>query len=139
MGAAPWGPKALPQRAMRWRQAQPQGRVRKPCEGHTASHVDKCLYLLFGKHEDDNGSAHCPPMHLLDTERMELKLVQVDSSTGHHPDDREGHSASVVGRRIYVFGGTVRALDLKPRPLSCRGDVPVDPRPRSRPLVREPL
>ena len=74
---------------MKWQQAQPQGRARKPCEGHTASHVDGCLYLLFGKHEDDNGTAHCPPMHMLDTARMELKLVEVQNS--QLPDDRENN------------------------------------------------
>jgi len=46
---------------MRWQQAQPHGRARKPCEGHTVSVVDTSLFVLFGKHEDDCGNVVCPP------------------------------------------------------------------------------
>ena len=44
---------------MSFRQAQPQGRLRKPCEGHTVSVVDRRVYILFGKHEDDHGNPVC--------------------------------------------------------------------------------
>ena len=86
--------------------------MRKPCEGHTVSVVDKCLYILFGKHEDDNANAVCPPMQVLDTENMLLSTPLVrghgadERSDGIFPDDREGHTASVFGRRILIFGGT---------------------------------
>jgi hypothetical protein len=52
---------------MRWTQSQPQGRARKPCEGHTSSAIDKKIYILFGKHEDENGAVVCPPLQVLDT------------------------------------------------------------------------
>ena len=87
----------------------PAGRTRKPCEGHTISVVGKCLYLLFGKHEADNGNPICPPMQVLDTETMLLSTpCFAHGPDGQHnkPADREGHSASAVGLRIVVFGGT---------------------------------
>ena len=94
---------------MRCLQAQPQGRMRKPCEGHTVSVVGKSLYVLFGKHEDDNAGSVCPPMQVLDTEAMVLSSphIQQDPRTEVQlPADREGHTATVIGRRIFVFGGT---------------------------------
>ena len=94
---------------MRWSQAQPQGRLRKPCEGHTISVVDRTVYVLFGKHEDDHGNPICPPMQLLDTESMTLSSPTVEAGVdGRHnvPDDREGHTASVIGKRIFIFAGT---------------------------------
>ena len=92
----------------RWQQAQPQGRLRKPCEGHSLSVVDRCVYVLFGKHEDDHGNPVCPPMQVLDTETMLLSTPTLATVDGMRdvPDDREGHTASVVSRRIYIFGGT---------------------------------
>ena len=48
-------------------QAQPQGRARKPCEGHTVSVYGKDLYILFGKHEDDQGVVSCPTLQKLET------------------------------------------------------------------------
>ena len=95
---------------MRWQQAQPCGRARKPCEGHTVSVVDRCLYVLFGKHEDDVGNVTCPALLMLDTETMMLSHPHFETSGADGrsgiPDDREGHSASVIGTKIYVFGGT---------------------------------
>ena len=67
--------------AMKWLQAQPQGRVRKPCEGHTVSVVGKSLYVLFGKHEDDCGNVVCPPLQMLDTETMALSHPHIDVTT----------------------------------------------------------
>ena len=94
---------------MRWQQAQPQGRLRKPCEGHTVSVVDKRLYVLFGKHEDDHGNPICPPMQVLDTDTMTLSTPHFEHGIDgrpNTPNDREGHTASAVGSRIFVFGGT---------------------------------
>ena len=99
---------------MRWQQAQPCGRARKPCEGHTVSVVDRCLYVLFGKHEDDVGNVTCPALLMLDTETMMLSHPHFETSGADGrsgiPDDREGHSASVIGTKIYVFGGTWTCL-----------------------------
>ncbi|KAL1500249.1 hypothetical protein AB1Y20_012917 [Prymnesium parvum] len=94
---------------MRWQQAQPQGRPRKPCEGHTVSVVGRSLYIMFGKHEDDGGRVSCPPVQRLDTETMVLSHpchMEPGGSRSAIPDDREGHTATVIGNRIYVFGGT---------------------------------
>lgn len=93
---------------MRWTQAQPQGRARKPCEGHTVSVIDTCIYVLFGKHEDDAGNVVCPPLQMLDTVTMALSQPHIAEIDGRSaiPDDREGHTASVLGTKIYVFGGT---------------------------------
>lgn len=93
----------------RWIHVQPQGRPRKSCEGHTVSVVDRVLYILFGKHEDDMGHVVCPPLTMLDTETMILSTPLLDTMSGGRrtvPEDREGHSAAVIGHRIYVFGGT---------------------------------
>ena len=92
-----------------WRQAQPQGRLRKPCEGHTVSVVEHCLYVLFGKHEDDSGAPICPPMQIFDTSTLVLTSPGFEPSADGRtnvPSDREGHTASVVGTAIFVFGGT---------------------------------
>jgi len=94
---------------MRWSQAQPQGRARRPCEGHTVSVVGKCLYILFGKHEDDCANVLCPPMQKFDTETMTLSHPVIEGGLDGRaatPDDREGHTASVIGSKIYIFGGT---------------------------------
>ena len=94
---------------MRWTTAWPQGRARRPCEGHTVSVVGKCLYILFGKHEDDLGNLICPPLQMFDTESMSLSHpcpCEGPDRRTHIPDEREGHTASVVGTKIYVFGGT---------------------------------
>ena len=94
---------------MRWQQGQPQGRLRKPCEGHTISVVDHVVYVLFGKHEDDHGNPICPPMQLLDTDSMTLSSPSVEPGPDGRqnvPEDREGHTASVVGKQIFIFGGT---------------------------------
>jgi len=84
--------------------------MRKPCEGHTVSVVEKCLFVLFGKHEDDHGHSVCPPMQMLNTETMVLSSPSIEQDSRHPdaqlPDEREGHTATVVGRRIFIFGGT---------------------------------
>ena len=88
-------------------QAQPQGRLRKPCEGHTVSVVGKKLYVLFGKHEDDQGNPICPPMQVLDTETMVLSSPPFEPGPDgrqNAPADREGHTAPAVDHRIFVFG-----------------------------------
>jgi len=92
----------------RWIHVQPQGRPRKSCEGHTVSVVERTLYILFGKHEDDIGHIICPPLTMLDTETMILSTPLFDAINGRRtvPPDREGHSAAVIGHRIYIFGGT---------------------------------
>jgi N-acetylneuraminic acid mutarotase len=76
--------------------------MRKPCEGHTVSVVDRSLYILFGKHEDDHNNCVCPPMQVLDTETMALSSPPTDCE----PKEREGHTATVVGQLIFIFGGT---------------------------------
>ena len=94
---------------MRWQQAQPHGRARKPCEGHTVSVVDTCLFVLFGKHEDDCGNVVCPPLQMLDVETMSLSHPHIEPGPDGRttiPGDREGHSAAVIGSKIHVFGGT---------------------------------
>ena len=92
-----------------WRQAQPQGRPRKPCEGHTISVVGTSLYILFGKHEDDHGNAICPQIQVFDTVTTGLSTPNFEPGPDGRttlPADREGHTASVVGTNIYIFGGT---------------------------------
>jgi len=67
------------------------------------------VYLLFGKHEDDCGNVSCPALQRLDTASMALSHPHVEQGNGGRstiPDDREGHTASVIGSRIFVFGGT---------------------------------
>lgn len=102
-------PDALPAAAWSWRQAQCQGRLRKPCEGHTISVVGQCIYVLFGKHEDDHGIAICPPMQVLDVVSLVLTSPGFEEGPDGRtnvPAEREGHTASVVGLNIFVFGGT---------------------------------
>mmetsp|Transcript_4698 Transcript_4698/g.10235 ORF Transcript_4698/g.10235 Transcript_4698/m.10235 type:complete len:548 (-) Transcript_4698:199-1842(-) len=130
---------------MRWYQVQPQGRARRPCEGHTVSVVDRCLYILFGKHEDEQGNVICPPLQVLDTRSMCLSHPQIEQAPDGRiaiPDDREGHTASVVGHKIYVFGGTwtddedntiymndLHVLDVKTFTWSkpaCSGTAPIE-------------
>lgn len=65
--------------------------------------MNRFIYILFGKHEDDHGNPMCPPLQLLDTESL---VISSPSTANGPPEDREGHTASVVGQLIYVFGGT---------------------------------
>jgi len=94
---------------MKWSQIQPRGRARRPCEGHSCSVVGRRVFILFGKHEDEEGKVICPPLQMLDTVNMTLTYPQVlQDAEGRSttPDDREGHTASVVDQQIYIFGGT---------------------------------
>jgi hypothetical protein len=123
---------------MRWKHAQPQGRARQSCEGHTVSVVDRTLYILFGKHEDDCGNVSCPPLTMFDTDTCVLSTPLVDVAVAGRqrvtPSDREGHSAAVIGERIFVFGGTwcvllSRAAPNRPRSAklrACRGSFEID-------------
>jgi len=71
--------------------------------------VEERLYVLFGKHEDDHGNPICPPMQVFDTRTLVLTSPSFEPGSDGRtnvPVDREGHTASVVGSCVYVFGGT---------------------------------
>ena len=92
-----------------WRQAQPQGRLRKPCEGHTVSVVEHCLYVLFGKHEDDSGAPICPPMQIFDTSTLVLTSPGFEPSAdgqtgvGSKADSMNAYGPSKAGVSSYTM------------------------------------
>ncbi len=82
-----------------WSQAQITGRA--PCGryGHTASVVGHNIFI-FGGNAGTNMRLN--DIHILNTEEMQWESPSVG---GIAPCERSGHTASVVGNRIFIFGG----------------------------------
>lgn len=82
-----------------WTQAYVTGRA--PCGryGHTASVVGGKIFI-FGGNAGTNMRLN--DLHVLDTEEMEWHSPLVGGSP---PCERSGHTASVIGNKIFVFGG----------------------------------
>ena len=77
--------------------------VRVPCGryGHTASVVGRRI-LVFGGFD---GDAQLHDVHILNVENEnDIYWEDVDVG-GKSPKGRYGHTASVVGTKVYVFGG----------------------------------
>lgn len=100
--------------ALRWTQPSMLGTVPSARKGHTLTKSGAYLYLFGGK---GAGGALLNDVHELDTNRVSWRTLQ---TTGERPPGRDGHTATAVEDRMYVFGGAssqgklndVRVLDL---------------------------
>lgn len=70
--------------------------------GHTASAIGDKVYV-FGGRNDKNGA--CNKIFCFDTSTFRWSAPAV---SGHIPPARDGHSACVIGKKIYIFGGYVQ-------------------------------
>ncbi|KAK8756386.1 hypothetical protein V5799_000910 [Amblyomma americanum] len=66
--------------------------------GHTVVFYADCVYLWGGR--DDNGP--CNTLYCFDTN---AKVWTPPKVCGQVPWPRDGHSACVIGKRMFVFGG----------------------------------
>lgn len=80
---------------------QPHITGKAPCGryGHTASVVGSKIYI-FGGNAGTNMRLN--DMHILDTDEMHWITPLVG---GAAPWERSGHTASVIGGRVFIFGG----------------------------------
>ena len=100
--------------ALRWTQPSMLGTVPSARKGHTFTKSGAYLYLFGGK---GAGGVLLNDVHELDTNRVSWRALQ---TTGELPPGRDGHTATAVEDRMYVFGGAssqgklndVRVLDL---------------------------
>merc|ERR1712196_243667 len=81
------------------------GRYPEDREGHTASVIDKCIYIFGGtwSPEVDDNTIYMNDLHVLDVPTLSWRCPQ---TTGVPPIEREGHTAATLGACIYIFGGT---------------------------------
>jgi len=82
-------------------------------EGHSASVVGPLIYIFAGTWVDidvDETSVYLNDLHVLDTRSTAWSQP---ATSGLVPSQREGHTAAVVGERIYVFGGAVSDIENK--------------------------
>jgi len=85
-----------------------------PVAGHAAVSWNGNV-LSFGGHSKVRDAAAELPVHLLDTGAGAWSLLQptVAPGSGAAPRPRGGHSATLIGSKVYVFGGE----DAKRKPL----------------------
>eukprot|EP01123_Difflugia_compressa_P010709 TRINITY_DN3994_c0_g1_i1.p1 TRINITY_DN3994_c0_g1~~TRINITY_DN3994_c0_g1_i1.p1 ORF type:complete len:633 (+),score=148.45 TRINITY_DN3994_c0_g1_i1:128-2026(+) len=74
--------------------------------GHSGVSINEHL-LVFGGFADDQTTNHC--LLLSDTRGGKFSKLRV---RGDIPPVRERHSASLIGKRIYIFGGYCRGAEL---------------------------
>ena len=97
-----------------WTQPSMLGTVPSARKGHTLTKSGSYLYLFGGM---GVGNVPLNDAHELDTNRVSWRTLQ---TTGDLPPGRDGHTATAVEDRLYVFGGAdsqgklndVRVLDL---------------------------
>jgi len=83
-------------------------------EGHTAAAVGTRILVFGGTWVDDEDQSHyLNDLHVFETEALAWSLGQC---TGQVPIQREGHTASVAGPHMVVFGGA--GLDTDDRPVN---------------------
>mmetsp|Transcript_3193 Transcript_3193/g.6745 ORF Transcript_3193/g.6745 Transcript_3193/m.6745 type:complete len:198 (-) Transcript_3193:1887-2480(-) len=93
--------------------------------GHSASVVRDEIYIFGGVMKTSSGIDLLDNLEIFNTTRRVWRSPFV---TGTQPEEREGHSAAVVGSLIYIFGGRgicgeggCRSLgDLHVLEVSCR-------------------
>eukprot|EP01125_Pyxidicula_operculata_P008577 TRINITY_DN286_c2_g1_i1.p1 TRINITY_DN286_c2_g1~~TRINITY_DN286_c2_g1_i1.p1 ORF type:complete len:617 (-),score=142.85 TRINITY_DN286_c2_g1_i1:108-1892(-) len=83
---------------MTWSECNPRTTPPVPCYGHSATHVGNNRVLVFG----GKGYKDLNSIHILDLERMEWKRMIY---AGNILDPRWGHSATLHGSKLVIFGG----------------------------------
>lgn len=90
----------------RWLEPAVQGRPPMGREGHTATLVQDAIYVFGGSSQ----AGYMNDLHVLavglQNAGEEMRLAWgVEDVSGTPPTAREGHTATAVGTRIFVFGG----------------------------------
>ena len=102
---------------MRWERVTTGGEAPLPRWGHTATVIDKTTFVVFGGFHTDTNRFN--DLHIFDTQRMTWMqpiTSMVDfTPRGNHvpkkgtpstvPDPRGGHTTTLVGTTLVVFGG----------------------------------
>lgn len=83
-----------------WEKPTVNGRVPGVRDGHTACVVGDCMYVFGGFEEQINQFSR--DVHCLNLETMTWTYVD---TSGEPPSYRDFHTATVIGNRMYVFGG----------------------------------
>ncbi|XP_041475911.1 kelch domain-containing protein 4-like isoform X1 [Lytechinus variegatus] len=87
---------------MQWEKVKQKGEIPKGRYGHHMCVIGHKIYLFGGKHEL-HADKCLPGLHVYDTEKKEWSQPQ---TSGTEPE-AHGSTSSVVGTRIYVYGGLV--------------------------------
>eukprot|EP01083_Nonionella_stella_P202929 740875_1 len=83
-------------------QPKVKGSCPSPRCGHSATLVDGSRIFIFGGGKDDSGHNSFNDLHILDTDSLTWSSP---TTTGPSPSSRIFHSATLIGRKVYVFGG----------------------------------
>eukprot|EP00794_Sanderia_malayensis_P017661 gene17661-19419_t len=67
--------------------------------GHTASLISDLVYIFGGRNDVDGA---CNKLFCFNTDTLKWSQPSVK---GVAPEERDGHSACVIGTKIYIFGG----------------------------------
>jgi len=99
--------------------------------GHTVVAYGEDIYLFGGR----NDRTPCNRLYKFDTNTFKWSRPKV---TGYIPGERDGHSACVIGKYMFVFGGYEDAFERFPQDLfrldletmnwtllACNGDPPI--------------
>mmetsp|Transcript_12924 Transcript_12924/g.21141 ORF Transcript_12924/g.21141 Transcript_12924/m.21141 type:complete len:513 (+) Transcript_12924:47-1585(+) len=92
-----------------WHWKKPEGingTFPPPRSGHTASVIDRKLYIIGG----DGGNRYYNDVFSLDLDQMVWTEYK---GSGKAPQERSGHTQVVVGRTIVLFGGHGSAEDAR--------------------------
>ncbi|KAK8769789.1 hypothetical protein V5799_013748 [Amblyomma americanum] len=86
--------------AMTWSRRRAYGQVPGPRDGHSACVVGQRMYIFGGF--EDLSDRFSQAVYFLDLKSMKWQYVR---TKGQPPQWRDFHTASVIGRRMYVWGG----------------------------------
>ena len=102
---------------MRWERVTTGGEAPLARWGHTATVIDKTTFAVFGGFHSDTNRFN--DLHIFDTQKMTwmqpLEMMADFTPRGNHipkkgisnavPDPRGGHTTTLVGSTLVVFGG----------------------------------
>lgn len=80
--------------------------------GHTAVAYKNCVYMWGGR----NDEALCSNLYRFDVKTLQWEHI---TTKGVKPEARDGHSASIIGNKMYIFGGYIEGLRRYSQDLYC--------------------
>ncbi|GAM25989.1 hypothetical protein SAMD00019534_091640, partial [Acytostelium subglobosum LB1] len=87
---------------MHWALVEAKGQAPSPRWGHTMVALDSKRLLIFGGH---SGTRRLNDLHMFDIETNQWSQPQIMSEPAETPQPRAGHTASMIGPYMVVFGG----------------------------------
>ncbi|BBH04025.1 Galactose oxidase/kelch repeat superfamily protein [Prunus dulcis] len=82
-----------------WSKPVIKGTPPTPRDSHSCTAVGDNLFVFGGT----DGMNPLKDLHILDT--CDFTYMDIASLRGDGPEAREGHSAALVGKRLFIFGG----------------------------------